>query len=91
MGLRVASMKRRKLSPEEMRLWEKVAKSTFPLNEKYSSETESHSNNETPKGAPLKGMKFHLVFAASKTSLELIFNSLLSIITSFTKAILISL
>ena len=56
MGLRVASMKRRKLSSEELKLWEKVTKSTLPLNEKNSSETESFSNNEAPKGAVLKGM-----------------------------------
>ena len=60
MGLRVASMKRRKLSSEELKLWEKVAKSTLPLNEKNSSETESFSNNEAPKGVALKGMKFNL-------------------------------
>ena len=56
MGLQVARMKRRKLSSEELKLWEKVAKSTVPLNEKNSSETESFSNNEEPKGAVLKGM-----------------------------------
>ena len=60
MGLRVASMKRRKLSSEELKLWEKVAESTLPLNEKNSSTTESFSNNEVPKGASLKGMKFQL-------------------------------
>ena len=53
-------MKRRKLSSEELKLWEKVAKSTLPLSEKNYSETESVSNNEAPKGAPLKGMKFQL-------------------------------
>ena len=60
MGLRVAIMKRRKLSSEELKLWEKVTKSTLPLSEKNYSETESVSNNEAPKGAPLKGMKFQL-------------------------------
>ena len=60
MGLRVASMKRRKLSSDELMLWEKVAKSTLPLNEKDYSETENLSNNKAPKGAPLQGIKFHL-------------------------------
>ena len=60
MGLRVAIMKRRKLSSEELKLWEKVAKSTLPLSEKNYSEIESVSNNEAPRGAPLKGMKFQL-------------------------------
>ena len=53
-------MKKRKLSSEELKLWEKVAKSTLPLSEKNYSEIESVSNNEAPKGAPLKGMKFQL-------------------------------
>ena len=66
MGLRVASMKRRKLSSEELKLWEKVAESTLPLNEKNSSETEVFSNKKTtkhdeaPEGASLKGMNLHL-------------------------------
>lgn len=60
MGLRVASMKRRKLSSEELKLWEKVAKSTLPLNEINSSDTESFYNNEAPMGAPLKGLNLQL-------------------------------
>jgi len=59
-------MKRRKLSSEELKLWEKVAESTLPLNEKNSSETEVFSDkkttkhDETPEGASLKGMNLHL-------------------------------
>ena len=53
-------MKRRKLSSEELKLWEKVAKSTLPLNEINSSETESFSYNEAALGASLKGMKIQL-------------------------------
>ena len=62
----MASMKRRKLSLEELKLWEKVAESTLPLNEKKFSETEKFSDqeitkhNDKPKRVPLKGMSFHL-------------------------------
>ena len=60
MGLWVAIMKRRKLSSEELKLWEKVAKSTLPLNEINSSGIESYHNNEAPIGAPLKGINLQL-------------------------------
>ena len=59
-------MKRRKLSSEELKLWEKVAGSTLPLNEKNSSVTENFSDkeitkyNEAPIGAPQKSVKYHV-------------------------------
>ena len=50
MGPAVAIMKRRKLSSEELKLWEKVAKSTLPLNEKNYFLKLKAFNNEAPKG-----------------------------------------
>jgi len=44
-------MKRRKLSLEETKLWEKVAKSTLPLNDKILTESDISSGQISPKNS----------------------------------------
>ena len=44
-------MKRRKLSLEETKLWEKVAKSTLPLNDKTLTESDISSGQISPKNS----------------------------------------
>ena len=46
-------MKRRKLSLEETKLWEKVAKSTLPLNDKTLTESDISSGQISPKNSKL--------------------------------------